>query len=269
MASQSPSIEACRAAVRRQLHLPPDVRLGVGVDRLDYTKGIDEKFLAVERLLESHPELFDRFVFVQIAEPSRQCLPAYRALRSRLLETADRINRRFGTDGYRPIVLLEAHHEPAEVYRFLRAADLCYVGSLHDGMNLVAKEFVSARDDDRGVLILSKFAGAARELTDALLVTPVTSSRPPRAGAALSMADEEQSRRMRAMRAVVAEFNTYRWAAEMLADGARPALESGAPSAEDDRPSRPPEIARAVAQRLRAPVGAGRLHSTARGSRGR
>ena len=157
-----------------QLHLPPDVRLGVGVDRLDYTKGIDEKFLAVERLLESPPGTRGALRIRPDcrAEP-RQCLPAYRELRSQLLETADRINARFGTSGYRPIILLEAHHEPAEVYRFLRAADLCYVGSLHDGMNLVAKEFVSARDDDRGVLILSQFAGAARELTGALIVNPL------------------------------------------------------------------------------------------------
>ena len=112
LAAQSPSVEACRADIRSRLGLAPDVRLGVGVDRLDYTKGITEKLCAVERLLESHPEHLGRFVFVQIAEPSRHCLPAYRALRSRLWETADRINARFGTHGHRPIVLLEAHHDP-------------------------------------------------------------------------------------------------------------------------------------------------------------
>ena len=227
LACQSPPIATCRAAVRRQLRLAPDVALGVGVDRLDYTKGINEKFLAVERLLESHPQFRGRFVFVQIAEPSRDCLPAYRALRSRLLQTTDRINRRFGADGYRPIILLEAHHEPAEVYQFLRAADLCYVGSLHDGMNLVAKEFVSARDDDRGVLILSEFAGAARQLTAALIVNPCAIDDAARAlSDALNMTDDEQSDRMRAMRAVVAEFNTYRWAGEMLADAARARMEA-------------------------------------------
>jgi trehalose 6-phosphate synthase len=221
-ACQSPSIETCRHAVRRQLHLRPDTRLCVGVDRLDYTKGINEKLLAVERLLELHPVLLERFVFVQIAEPSRDCLPAYRDLRSRLLETRDRINARFGSDHYQPIVLLQTHHESEEVCRFLRAADLCYVGSLHDGMNLVAKEFVSARDDERGVLILSQFAGAARELTGAVIVNPYAIDDSARALAeALSMPEEEQSRRMRAMRAVVAEFSAYRWAAEMLADAAR------------------------------------------------
>jgi trehalose 6-phosphate synthase len=221
-ACQSPPIETCREAVGRQLHVRPDVRLCVGVDRLDYTKGINEKFLAVERLLELYPVFRERFVFVQIAEPSRNCLPAYRELRLRLLETTDRINLRFGSDVYHPIVLLESHHEPAEVYRFLRAADVCYVGSLHDGMNLVAKEFVSARDDDRGVLVLSQFAGAARQLTGAVIVNPyaIEDSAHSLAGA-LSMADGEQANRMRAMRSVVAKFSAYRWAGEMLADAAR------------------------------------------------
>jgi trehalose 6-phosphate synthase len=202
--------------------LKPDVRLGVGIDRLDYTKGINEKFLAVEQLLESQSDLREHFVFVQIAEPSRTCLPAYRELRSRLVETADRVNLRFGAEGYRPIILLEAHHEPAEVIRFLQAADVCYVGSLHDGMNLVAKEFVSARHDNRGVLVLSKFAGAARELTGALVVNPYAIDEAAQALVeALRMTDAEQSKRMQAMRAVVAEFNAYRWAGEMLADAAR------------------------------------------------
>ena len=208
--------------VRRQLHLEPSVRLGVGVDRLDYTKGIDEKFLAVERLLEWRPELRGRFVFVQLAEPSRDCLPAYRDLRSRLLKTAERINARFGAGTYRPIVLLEAHHEPEEVYRLFRAADLCYVGSLHDGMNLVAKEFVSARDDERGVLILSRFTGAARQLAGALIVNPYAideSAHALRKG--LNMPDQEQSRRMRSMRSTVAEFSTYWWAGQMLQDASR------------------------------------------------
>jgi trehalose 6-phosphate synthase len=216
------STQACRDAVRRQLQLKPNVRLGVGIDRLDYTKGINEKFLAVEQMLESHPDLCGHFVFVQIAEPSRSCLPAYRELQSRLVETANRINLRFGTEDYRPIILLEAHHEPGEVFRFLQAADLCYVGSLHDGMNLVAKEFVSARHDNRGVLVLSRFAGAARELTGALIVNPYAIDEAAEVLVqALRMTDMEQSQRMQAMRAVVAEFNAYRWAGEMLADAAR------------------------------------------------
>jgi trehalose 6-phosphate synthase len=189
---------------------------------MDYTKGLDEKVRAVERLLEVHPEFRERLVLAQIAEPSRTGLAAYQAYRSRLAETTRRVNARFGTASCHPITLLEAHYEPAEVYRFLRAADICYVGSLHDGMNLVAKEFVAARDDHRGVLILSRFAGAARELTAALVVNPYAVDDCAEAVAkALRMSDEEQSTRMRAMRSVVAEFNTYRWAGDMLGDAAR------------------------------------------------
>lgn len=216
---QSAPVETCRTVVRRQL--PPDVLVAVGVDRLDYTKGIEEKCLGVERMLELHPELCGRFVLVQIAEPSRDGLAAYQEYRSRLGRTVERINLRFGAEGYRPLVLLEAHHEAAEVYQVLRAADVCYVGSLHDGMNLVAKEFVAARDDNRGVLVLSAFTGAARELTEALIVDPHDIDGSARTLAqALRMTPEEQARRMRAMRAVVAQFNASRWVAEMLRDAA-------------------------------------------------
>jgi trehalose 6-phosphate synthase len=218
----SPDVETCRETVCRELHLRSDLRLGVGVDRFDYTKGIEEKFLAIERLLELHSEFRGRFVFVQLVEPSRECLPAYRELRGRVLQTADRVNGRFRTDCYQPIIVMEAHHDPSEVYRFLRAADLCYVGSLHDGMNLVAKEFVCARDDERGVLVLSRFTGAAQQLTGALLVDPHTIDGCARVLAdALHLADDEQTTRMRAMRSVVARFNTYWWAGQILHDAAR------------------------------------------------
>jgi trehalose 6-phosphate synthase len=216
---ESPPVRACRATVCRELGLPLDSRLAVGVDRLDYTKGIPEKLIAVERLLATYPELRERFVFVQVTEPSRERLPAYRELRSCVRDTAARINCRFGTNSHRPILLIERHYDHAEVFRLLRAADLCYVGSLHDGMNLVAKEFVSARDDEHGVLVLSKCAGAARELTAALVVDPTLIEDAAAALAqALRMSDHEQSIRMRTMRSVVAEFNAYRWAGEMIFD---------------------------------------------------
>jgi trehalose 6-phosphate synthase len=191
----------------------------VGVDRLDYTKGLCEKALAFERLLEMRPEFQRTVTFVQIAEPSRECLPAYRDLRARLVSTVDRINRRFGDGDYRPIVLIQAHHDPAQVYEYFRAADVCYVGSLHDGMNLVAKEFAAARDDERGVLVLSSRTGAARQLQTALLVDPYAIDAAAGVLArALRMPDAEQTRRMRAMRAVVAEFNSFWWAGRMLQD---------------------------------------------------
>jgi trehalose 6-phosphate synthase len=221
-------VDVCRAGVRAQLNLPADAPLGVGVDRMDYTKGINEKFLAVERLLESHSELRGRFVFVQVAEPSRECLDAYRALRARVRETADRINQRFGAEGYQPIVLRETRHEPAEVYRLLRAADVCYVSSLHDGMNLVAKEFVAARDDNGGVLMLSAFAGAARELTAASIVNPYAVDDVADAMAdALRMPADEKASRMRSMRSIVAQSNTYKWIRDMLGDAMRCRAEGG------------------------------------------
>ena len=221
-AIHSPPVDRCRTAVRARFGLPENTQLIVGVDRMDYTKGINEKCLALERLLATRPEFRERVVLLQIAEPSRMCLAAYRDCQSRLIETVDRINARFEKGDYRPIMLLEQHHEPADVCELLRAGDVCYVGSLHDGMNLVAKEFVSARDDERGVLILSEFAGAARELTAALPVNPFSVDGCADALAdALSMPLEEQMTRMRAMREVVERFNGYGWAADILTDAAR------------------------------------------------
>lgn len=217
-----PSAPECRAAVRTELGLGTDAILGVGVDRLDYTKGIEERLLAVERLLERFPSLRGRFTFVQLAAPSRTEIERYRQLSARVEEVAARINDRFGSGSYRPVIVRKAHHEPPTVFRYYRAADVCYVSSLHDGMNLVAKEFVAARDDERGVLVLSEFTGAARELTEALVVNPYDLDA---ASAALlravNMSFEEQGERMRAMRSFVAEFNVYRWAGRMLVDAAR------------------------------------------------
>jgi trehalose 6-phosphate synthase len=212
----------CRASVFAELGLEPGVKLGVGVDRLDYTKGIEERLLAVERLLERCEELRGRFTFVQLAAPSRAVIERYRQLHQSVEHLAARINDRFASGTYRPIILLRAHHEPRTVFRYYRAADLCYVSSLHDGMNLVAKEFVSAREDERGVLILSHFTGAARELTEALIVNPYDLEEASSALArALQMPGEEQQDRMRSMRAFLAEFNVYRWAGRMLVDAAR------------------------------------------------
>jgi trehalose 6-phosphate synthase len=218
----APSAAACREQVCRQLELPAGVRLGVGVDRMDYTKGIHEKFLAIERLLEAQPDLVGRFAFVQVAEPSRDGLAAYRAARTRVVETCARVNARFRTEAGPPIRLLEAHHEPDEVYRLYRAADFCYVGSLHDGMNLVAKEFVSARNDERGVLILSQFAGAARQLRAAVLVNPLRVEQSAQAlTAAVRMPLIEQAKRMRILRENVRWFDASWWARQLVDDAAR------------------------------------------------
>lgn len=220
--AQVPSPEECRASVYADLKLAPDTLLGFGVDRLDYTKGVEERLLAVSRLLERIPSLCGRFVFVQLAAPSRTAIERYRELNATVERIAAEINERFSSGSYRPIILVRAHQDPVTIFRYYRAAHLCYVSSLHDGMNLVAKEFVSARDDEQGVLILSSFTGAAKELTEALIVNPYDLDEASAAlAAALSMSQEEQRDRMRAMRALLAEFNVYRWAGRMLVDASR------------------------------------------------
>ncbi|HEY6099425.1 MAG TPA: trehalose-6-phosphate synthase, partial [Anaeromyxobacter sp.] len=221
-AIEAPPVPECRRQVFSELGLADDALLGVGVDRLDYTKGIEERLLAVERLLERFPHLCGRFAFAQLAAPSRTPIPEYRDLNERVERVVARVNARFAAGAWRPIVLLRAHHEPPAIFRYFRAADLCYVSSLHDGMNLVAKEFVAARDDERGVLVLSRFTGAARELTEALLVNPYDLEEASSAlAAALAMPAAEQAERMRAMRAFVQDLNVYRWAGRMLVDAAR------------------------------------------------
>ncbi|MEP7380469.1 MAG: trehalose-6-phosphate synthase [Gemmatimonadota bacterium] len=217
-----PSAAACREEVFAELGLADDAILGVGVDRLDYTKGLEERIEAVERLLERRPDLIGRFTFVQLAAPSRMRIPRYQEITDAVEEGVKRINARFGTPSYEPVILLRQHHEPDRVYRFYRAAHLCYVSSLHDGMNLVSKEFIAAREDEQGVLVLSQFAGAARELPDALVVNPYDLE--AASGAierAVEMSPSEQGERMRAMRAVVSERNVYRWAGRMLLDASQ------------------------------------------------
>ncbi|MEO8673644.1 MAG: trehalose-6-phosphate synthase [Tahibacter sp.] len=221
-AASAPPVSECRRAVFEELGLPVGSQLGIGVDRLDYTKGIEERMRTVERLLERHPELCGRFTFLQIASPSRSEIERYAQLSVDVQALVARINARFAKDSWAPIILRRQHTEPVDVFRYFRASDLCYVSSLHDGMNLVAKEYVAARDDERGVLILSQFTGAARELTEALVVNPYDIEQASAAlAAALVMPDSEQQARMRAMRALVSEFNVYRWAGRMLLDASR------------------------------------------------
>jgi trehalose 6-phosphate synthase len=215
------SVEACRTAVRERHGLPPGQMIGVGVDRLDYTKGIEERMRAVERLLDLHPEWAGKFTFIQIAAPTRARIDEYQRYEAQVRALAARINARFG--GRCPVIaLVVAHHEPQQVYEYYRAAEFCFVSSLHDGMNLVAKEFVSSRDDERGVLILSQFTGAARELPEAIVVNPYDTDQCAEAvHMALTMPASEQRERMRLMRNFLQDFNVYRWAGRMLLDAAR------------------------------------------------
>lgn len=216
------SVETCRKTVRERLNLPADTLLGVGVERFDFTKGIPDRIRAVGMLLEKQPEWIGRFVFLQIAAPTRSALPVYQAVRDEAVAVTDEINAQYQRGDYKPVILIQEHHEPDQVFELFRAADLCVVSSLHDGMNLVAKEFVAARDDEMGVLVLSTFAGASRELLEALIVNPYdTRAMAEAMQQALHMAPEQQRERMRLMRQMVRDNNVYFWAAQMLMDAAR------------------------------------------------
>jgi trehalose 6-phosphate synthase len=220
--ANTPHHDDARLSVRRRWGIGDGVRIGVGVERWDFTKGILERFQAIETLFDKHPQWRGRLTFLQVAAPSRSKLPAYKALQEQTLSELERINSRFGTADWRPIILIGEHQEPAQVFELYRAADFCLVNSLHDGMNLVAKEFVAARDDEDGVLVLSAFTGAARELVEALLINPFDVSETANAiAAALDMPRDERRKRMQLMRQTVSEANVYRWAGRLLLDLAR------------------------------------------------
>ena len=220
--SEQASVAECRSSVRDGLGLPAEQLLALGVDRLDYTKGIIERFQAVERMLELQPSLVGRFTLVQIAAPSRSSLDEYQNFEARVRTLSQRINKRFSNGRYEPILLKTEHHDTDQLNRYYRAAEVCLVTSLHDGMNLVAKEFIAARDDERGVLVLSQFTGASRELHEALIVNPYHIEQSAEAlYRALTMPVAEQRERMRSMRSLVKDFNVYRWAGLMLLDAAR------------------------------------------------
>ena len=214
-----------RERLFRKLGVEADY-MGVGVDRVDYTKGIPERFRGIERFLDQYPHYQRRLTFVQIGAPSRTHIRRYQDLMKEVEVEADRINRRFGTGAWKPIVFLERHHNRAEITPYYRAANFCLVTSLHDGMNLVAKEYVASRLDEQGSLILSRFAGASHELADALIVNPYDTDELASAiRAALEMPREEIKARMQRLRAHVNEHNVYRWAGSLIGELAAIRLE--------------------------------------------
>jgi trehalose-6-phosphate synthase len=212
--------------------------MGIGVDRVDYTKGIVERFLAIERFLEKYPSYQGKFTFVEIGSPSRIHIKRYHDLLAEVEAEAERINWRFQSAKWKPIVFLKRHHSHEEIEPYYRSADLCLVTSLHDGMNLVAKEFLAARPDERGVLILSQFTGAARELRDALLVNPYDIDQTAEAiRVALEMEPEEKQMRVHRMRKVIREHNIYRWAGNLVTELCEVRVDSADPSQEEFRGS--------------------------------
>ncbi len=222
--NDDPPADAARPVHRRQADLLAELDvealfLGIGVDRVDYTKGIHERFLAIERFLEKYPTYQGKLTFVQIGAPSRTHIKRYHDLLAEVEAEADRINWRFQSGKWKPIVFLKRHHSHEEISRYYRAADFCLVTSLHDGMNLVAKEFVATRSDNQGVLLLSMFAGASRELRDALIVNPYDVEEMADAiYRALEMEPREKRARMQRMRRAVKENNVYRWAATLIGE---------------------------------------------------
>jgi trehalose 6-phosphate synthase len=243
LASQA-AVEQCRQAVRERFSLPPDAVLLVGIERFDYTKGILDRLRAVDDLLTREPSWKGRLVFIQAAAPTRNRLEKYSELQEEGLRLAAEINERHGSGDYRPVELVVRHHAPDEVYELFRAADACIVSSLHDGMNLVAKEFVAARDDEQGVLVLSSFAGASRELSEALIVNPYdTAAMASTLERALLMPQQEQRDRMRLMRELIRERNVYRWAAQMLMDASRLRKRERIRAKRKERAFAPPRLA--------------------------
>ncbi len=214
--AQDASIDALMRQWRSLLNLR-DEQIGIGIDRLDYTKGIPNRLEAVDRFLEKNPEHRGRFVFVQVGVPSRSEIPQYKQLEEQIEQLVGQINSRWGTASWRPIHFLKQHFGQPSLAALHRLARFCLVSSLHDGMNLVAKEYVASRVDNDGMLILSEFTGAARELKDAILVNPFdTEGMADAIYLALVMSAPERNRRMRRMREEVANNNVFRWAGKIL-----------------------------------------------------
>ncbi|MGA8026540.1 MAG: trehalose-6-phosphate synthase [Bryobacteraceae bacterium] len=220
-AAESEAVAGHMRTWRKELSVSGKL-LGIGIDRLDYTKGIPERLRFINRLLEQNPAYRGKVVFVQIAVPSRSDLPAYRQIETEVECLTAQINLRWGTGSWRPIILIKKHYAQPEMIALHRLANFCVVSSLHDGMNLVAKEFVASRVDEDGVLILSQFAGAAQELKDALLINPFSIEEGAEAcREALRMPLDERRRRMRKMREAVEHSNVYRWAGKFLSELAK------------------------------------------------
>jgi len=207
---------------RRRALLKSDLRIknrliGVGIDRMDYTKGIVERFEAIDRFLEKYPEYVGKFVFFQLGPLSRIHIPKYRQYNDEVYDRMVDINDKWRRKDWQPIILHKTHLGLEDVLSYYRAADVCIVSSIHDGMNLVAKEFVASRTDEKGVLLLSQFTGSSRELEQALLINPLATDQFADAiRQALEMPLEQQAERMRRMRDVVRENNVYRWAGKIV-----------------------------------------------------
>ncbi|MCD6080352.1 MAG: trehalose-6-phosphate synthase, partial [Candidatus Omnitrophica bacterium] len=200
----------------------------IGLDRIDYTKGIPERLLAIDRLLEKYPRFKEKIIFIQMGEISRIHLSRYKMLNDQINSLVEEINWKHSTGKWRPVIMVRRHLDFSELIAFYKLASVCVVSSLHDGMNLVAKEFVSSRSDEDGVLVLSQFTGASRELDSALLINPYDRDDfADQLAKALTMAKKEREKRMRKLREVVARNNIYRWAGKIISELLKLEFEEG------------------------------------------
>lgn len=204
--------------IREELQLKDKI-VAIGVDRIDYTKGIIERIHAIDRFIEKYPEYKNKFVFIQLAAPSRTHIKRYHELMGEIDELVEKKNWKHSEGAWKPIIYLKRHFSPEDIRPYYHLADLCVVSSLHDGMNLVAKEYVASKKDLKGALILSKFTGAARELTDAVLVNPYSIEEFSDAiKFAIELPVDEKRKRMENMRKIVSENNVYKWAGSIISE---------------------------------------------------
>jgi len=216
--SESSEVKAFQDALVEEFQLS-GLRVLVGLDRIDYTKGIPERLLAIDRLLEKHPELREQVVFLQIGVVTRLHLTPYKDLNDEINALVEQINWKHSTPGWKPIIFVRRHFSLIELLALYRISEAGIVSSLHDGMNLVAKEYVASRTDGKGMLVLSQFTGAARELTDAVLINPFDKEQfSDGLYMALSLAEEERNKRMTKMREILQNNNIYRWAGKIISE---------------------------------------------------
>jgi trehalose-6-phosphate synthase len=204
--------------IRTKLGLKDEI-IGIGIERFDYTKGLPDRLRAIDRFLEDNPQYLRKVVYIQAGVMSRVQIEAYKTLNIEIDRLVEQINWKYGTHGWKPIILLRENLSQLTLLALRLMSDFCVVSSLHDGMNLVAKEYVASRYDENGVLILSQFTGSSRELTDAVLVNPYATDHFAEAiKKAIEMPDVEKRRRMRKMRNIVRENNIYKWAGDIITD---------------------------------------------------
>ncbi|MFH1778682.1 MAG: trehalose-6-phosphate synthase [Candidatus Omnitrophota bacterium] len=204
--------------IRKEFELEGKI-VALGVDRIDYTKGIVERILAIDRFLEKYPQYKNKFVFIQLAAPSRTHIQRYHELIGEIDEVVEKKNWKYSQMNWKPIIYLKRHFSPEEIRPYYALADICIVSSLHDGMNLVAKEYVASKTELNGTLILSRFTGAARELTDAIQINPYSIEEFADAiRFAVELPSEDKRKRMENMRKVISENNVYKWAGNIITE---------------------------------------------------